>query len=103
MALTNTHVVSANLIVARTKSSPGEKYFDKGAVLSEDVSADEKKRLVGLGLVKIVKVETTAGETQLTAAQKKAKADAEAAEKAAADAAAKAQAEEEQRKAAEAK
>ena len=87
MAQRNTHVVSATLIVARTSGDPGERYFDKGAVLGDDVNAEEKKRLVGLGLVEIVKVEEASGEPQLTAAQKKAKAEADkvAAEKAEAD------------------
>lgn len=55
MAQRTQHVVTANLIVAQTKSV--ERYFSKGDVLTEDVSAEEKKRLVGLGLVEVQKVE----------------------------------------------
>lgn len=55
MAQRTQHVVTANLIVAQTKSV--ERYFDKGAVLTDDVPAEEKKRLVGLGLVEAQKVE----------------------------------------------
>lgn len=55
MAQRTQHVVTANLIVAQTKSV--ERYFDKGAVLTDDVPAEEKKRLVGLGLVEVQKVE----------------------------------------------
>lgn len=55
MAQRTQHIVTANLIVARTGTT--ERYFDKGAVLPEDVNAEERKRLVGLGLVKVYKVE----------------------------------------------
>jgi hypothetical protein len=58
MAARTQHVVTAALIVARTGST--ERYFDRGAVLPEDVKAEERKRLVGLGLVKAQKVEEQA-------------------------------------------
>ena len=55
MAQRTQHIVTANLIVAQTKTI--ERYFSKGAILPEDVSAEERKRLVGLGLVSVYKVE----------------------------------------------
>jgi hypothetical protein len=66
MAQRTQHVVTANLIVAQTKSV--ERYFDKGAVLTDDVPTEEKKRLVGLGLVEVqkIEVETTTPSTSTT-------------------------------------
>jgi hypothetical protein len=58
MAQKTQHVVTATMIVAQTNSI--ERYFDRGAVLPEDVPAEERKRLVGLGLVKVQKVEEQA-------------------------------------------
>lgn len=55
MAQRTQHIVTAALIVARTGST--ERYFYRGAVLPEDVNAEERKRLVGLGLVKVFKAE----------------------------------------------
>lgn len=87
------HIVTATLIVA--KFGDTERYFEKGAPLPAGVTADERKRLVAAGLVKIVKDEPTAdpdAEAKAkAAAADEAKAKADAAEaKAAADAEAKA-------------
>lgn len=61
MAARTQHIVTAALIVARTGST--ERYFDRGAILPEDVNVEERKRLVGLGLVKAQKVEELAEPT----------------------------------------
>ncbi|MCO4276125.1 hypothetical protein NG701_17125 [Pseudarthrobacter sp. HLT3-5] len=64
MAQKTQHVVTAHLIVAQTNTI--ERYFDRGAVLPEDVPAAERKRLVGLGLVAVQKVDVPdePGQTQ---------------------------------------
>jgi hypothetical protein len=78
------HIVTATLIVAKTGDT--ERYFDKGAVLPDSVTAEERKRLVAIG---VVKVERSAP-AQTDAAAEKAAADAKVAADAkdAADAAA---------------
>ncbi len=67
MAQKTQHVVTATLIVAKTGNT--ERYFERGAVLPDGVTLEERKRLVGLGLVKVVKVEETAEPAQTDPAQ----------------------------------
>lgn len=69
------------MIVAKIGST--ERYLDRGAILPEGVSADERKRLVGLGLVAIQKIEIQPDAA--AEAEAKAKAEAEAKAKAEAD------------------
>jgi tetraacyldisaccharide-1-P 4'-kinase len=85
------HIVTATLIVA--KFGDTERYFEKGATLPAGVSAAERKRLVGAGLVTVVEEAPKADpDAEQAAAEAAAKAAAEAEAKAAAEAEAKAKA-----------
>lgn len=79
------HIVTATLIVAKTGDT--ERYFDKNAILPDSVSAEERKRLVAVGLVKVVRDAPNSSDTaaEKAAAAAKAKEEAEAKAKAEAD------------------
>lgn len=86
--------VTAGAVVVPVNGS--ERYLYRGALLPDGVKAEDRKRLVDVGLVEEVKSPTK------TAAQKKAEADAAAKAKADAEAKAKAEAEAEAKAKAEA-
>jgi hypothetical protein len=81
------HIVTATLIVAKVEDT--ERYFEKGAVLPEGVSAKERKRLVEAGVIAPVE-ESPKTDPDLGADAAKAAAEADAKAKAAAEAEAKA-------------
>jgi hypothetical protein len=89
MATKTRHRVTAVMIVAKVPGAQGgETYLRQGRFLPDSVTADEVKRLKGLGLIETIKIETqTEAEAAAAAAAAAKAADDAAKAKAAEDAA----------------